>query len=601
VLPRTLHADAPSPHVDWTAGAVSLLTEPMPWPTTGEPRRAGVSSFGISGTNAHVILEQAPDIAAPLSVEVPAADAEIVPWVVSAASAEGLRAQAARLGEYASAESAPDAASIGFALAANRAALEHRAVVVAPGHDGRLAALAALAAGDVTQGVVSGVTGQEVRTAFLFTGQGSQRPGMGKELYETFPVFAAALDEVTAHVDPLLRRSLRELIFARPDSPEAELLDTTEFTQPALFALEVALYRLATSYGLAPDYLIGHSIGEVAAAHVSGVLSLADAAALVAARGRLMQELPVGVGAMAAIQGTEDEVLPLLEGREDGVAVAAVNGPRSVVISGDVGIVVEIVERWKADGGKAKRLRVSHAFHSPHMDAMLGEFRAVAAGLTYAAPRIPIVSDVTGTVATAAELADPGYWVRHIRSAVRFHDGIRRLDELGVTGYLELGPDSTLTALAHEGLDAPALEQPDGGPERALATALRTDRPEAATFVSALAQLYVHGATVDWTTAFSARPTRARSTCRRTPSNVAGTGSTARPRPLTRGAAIRSPGPSWTSPTAPVLCSPDGCRGTRTPGSPTTRWPAGCCCPARRSSNSRCTRVGRSAAVASRN
>jgi acyl transferase domain-containing protein len=500
VLPKTLHVDEPSPHIDWTAGAVRLLTESRAWPETGEPRRAGISAFGASGTNAHVIVEEhiiAEDQGDPDQAPVPDAESaapRALLWPVSGRTEAALREQAARLAEFVEAHPALSPRDVGHSLARTRAALEHRGVVVAGGRDGLLDGLRALAEGRPAAGVVRDEVDEGGGLAFLFTGQGSQRPGMGNSLYEAFPVFAEALDEVTAHFDPLLGRSLRELIFARPDSPEAELLDATAYTQPSLFAVEVALFRLYESWGVRPDFLAGHSIGELAAAHVAGVLSLADATVLVAARGRLMQALPTGVGAMAAIQGTEDEVLPLLEGREESVAIAAVNGPRSVVISGDVGVVVEIVEQWKAGGGKAKQLRVSHAFHSPHMDvAMLREFRAVAERLTYTAPRIPIVSGVTGTVASAAELTSPDYWVRHVREAVRFADVVNTLAAEGVTTYLELGPDGVLTAMAQETLDIVRREAEPG-----LASALRRDRPEPDSALAALSVAHTRGAAVDW-------------------------------------------------------------------------------------------------------
>ncbi|HEU5473861.1 MAG TPA: beta-ketoacyl synthase N-terminal-like domain-containing protein, partial [Actinophytocola sp.] len=449
VLPATLHAEQPSPHVDWSAGAVSVLSEARLWPQTGAPRRAAVSSFGVSGTNAHTILEQAPQNTAE---EPAAAPVALVALPLSARSAESLRGQAERLHAFLGTEPRP--VDVGYSLATGRAALQHRAVVLDPA---RLPELSG--PGVVTGSVVPG------KTAFLFTGQGSQRPGMGRQLYDTYPAFAQALDAVCARLDTELDHPLQQVLFTHP-----ELLNQTVFTQAGLFALEVALFRLLESWGMVPDFLLGHSIGELAAAHVAGVLSLEDACTLVAARGKLMQALPTG-GAMLAVRATEAEVLAAIAGLEDRVSIAAVNGPTSVVISGDAEVIDELAPRWQ----KTKRLVVSHAFHSPHMEPMLAEFRAVAETLTYHPPQIPVIS--TG------DLADPEYWVRHVRDAVRFADGVATLHGRGVTRFVELGPDGVLSALVDEGV---------------AVAVCRAGRDEVETALTAVATAWAHGGTVDW-------------------------------------------------------------------------------------------------------
>ncbi|WFB11925.1 SDR family NAD(P)-dependent oxidoreductase [Streptomyces sp. LX-29] len=486
VLPQTLHVDQPSTKVDWSAGAVRLLTEQVAWPETGQPRRSAVSGFGVSGTNAHVILEGVP-AADTESVDQRAAGG-VVPWVVSARSAEALRGQAASLAAFLKARPDVSLADVGYSLAVSRAALEHRATLVASDRSEFLAALEALAAGEAPAGTVQGVVSGG-KLAVLFTGQGAQRLGMGRELYQRFPVFAEAFDAVCAELDVHVKRPLREVIFAS----EAEVLDQTGFTQPALFAIEVALFRLVESWGIRPDFVAGHSIGELSAAHVAGVLSLKDAATLVAARARLMQSLPQG-GAMVSIAAPEADVRSALEGVA-GVSVAAVNGPASVVISGDADAVARIGEGFAARGVKTKRLRVSHAFHSSHMDGMLEDFARVAKGLSFVAPRIPVVSNVTGEIASVEELCSAEYWVRHVRDAVRFADGIRALEAQGVTRFLELGPDGTLSAMARDCL----AEDSDA----VLVPALRRDRSEEQTLLTAVSALYVQGGELGWEAVFA--------------------------------------------------------------------------------------------------
>ncbi|WP_234388735.1 acyltransferase domain-containing protein, partial [Streptomyces sp. AS58] len=495
LLPKTLHAETPSTHIDWETGTLSLLTEARDWPATdGRPRRAGISSFGISGTNAHVVIEEPP--AGPRADRRPGASSGVLPWIITGKDQKAVREQAERLRGFVEARPELNTADIAYSLAAGRTLLDQGAAVLGDSRTALLKGLAALAAsadGEQVAAVVGTRTARAGKVAFLFTGQGAQRLGMGRELYKSSPVFAKALDEVCRILDPLLVRPIKWVLFASETTADAALIDETAFTQAALFAVEVALFRLFEHYGVRPDYLLGHSLGEVTAAHLAGVLNLADACVLVAERGRLMQAARED-GAMAAIQATEDDVrASMLPYGEHRVAVAGVNGPRATVISGDEDAVEEIMAGWRAQGTPVKRLAVSHAFHSPHMDEILDEFRDIASELDFRAPEIPVVSNVTGVLATDEELTSPDYWVRHIRGAVRFHDGVRFLESEGVSEYLELGPDGVLTALA-----AACLSEEAG----VLVPALRRDRSETETVAASLALLRMRGATPDWNKVF---------------------------------------------------------------------------------------------------
>ncbi|MGI5499612.1 beta-ketoacyl synthase N-terminal-like domain-containing protein [Lentzea sp. CA-135723] len=437
VLPRSLYADTPSPHVTWSG--VQLLASSVPWPGD-RPRRAGISSFGISGTNAHVIVEEPP--ARP--VQAPGVGS--APWLVSGDDDEGLRAHAAALlGVEGS------SVDIAFSLATSRAHLARRAAVLS----GSVSALRDLAAGVPNPSVVVG-TVQRSSLAFLFTGQGSQSPGMGADLAASFPVFRRVFSDVCSMFDLPLEEAI-----AGP------LVDSTEYTQPALFAYEVAMCALLDSAGVRPAAVAGHSVGELAAACVAGVFSLADAVRLVTARGRAMAALRGG--AMVAVRADPVEAQRLADSL--GVSVAAVNGPRSAVLSGPAAALADVPGRPLG----------TYAFHSALLDDLLDEFRSVAESITYSVPRIPFFSTLTGAAETSA-VAAAGYWVRQARETVLFASSIRALSAFGATAYAEVGPSATLALLAQESASGTFVALSDG-------------------VLDGLATLHVHGVPVDWSAA----------------------------------------------------------------------------------------------------
>ncbi|RSN71057.1 type I polyketide synthase, partial [Actinomadura sp. WAC 06369] len=502
VLPPTLHVREPTPRVDWSAGAVELLTEPRDWPDGGDrPRRAGVSAFGISGTNAHLILEEAPPAETETQTgpraeaETGAADAErasegYMPLVVSAAGTAALAAQADRLASFVESGAAP-LGRVAAALVEQRALLGERAVVVAGSDEEALGGLRAVARGESAPGVVTGRADPPGGLVLVFPGQGSQRLGMGRELYDRYPVFAEAFDAACAELDARLSgrvdHPVRDVVLGGA-AGGAVLLDQTVFTQAGLFAVESALFRLVRSWGVRPDAVIGHSIGEITAAHAAGVLSLPDAARIVAARGRLMQALPPG-GAMVAVAAAEDEVAGLLG---DGVELAAVNGPSAAVLSGDRDAVLAAAGRARERGRKTKRLAVSHAFHSALMEPMLDDFAAELDGVAWRPPEIPVISNVTGRPAGPGELADPAYWAEHVRRPVRFADGIAAAVEHGAAVFVELGPGAALSALVEETAAAAGAEA------AACVPALRDGRPEEQTLLASVGRAFAGGAPVDW-------------------------------------------------------------------------------------------------------
>ncbi|GAB2713445.1 SDR family NAD(P)-dependent oxidoreductase [Nocardia thraciensis] len=415
------------------------------------------------------------------------AAASVVPWLLTGEDQHELQRRCGELLSETDRATSFDAVRTGHRLATTQPR-RHRAVILGQAHSDFIHDLQALRSGASTPGIIRGVA-VEGATAFLFSGQGSHRTGMGRELYDEFPDFARIFDDICAQFDPELDVPLRDVVFADSAGPHAALLEQQTYTQPALFALEVALCRLLLAWELHPQFLIGHSLGEIAAAHIAGVFALPDACRLVLGRGRLMHALPTG-GAMLAVRVPEDSLPPLLAGREHRIDVAAVNGPDAVVLSGDDDEITRLAEEL-ADH-KPRRLPVPLAMHSAHIDPILTEFERIAAELHYTPPQIPLVSNVTGELAVTGDIDTPQYWVRHVRRTVRFRAGIETLHQLGATRYLELGPDGVLTALVRECRKPTPLAVP----------VLRRNLPEPQTLLTALAQATVDGHSPDWSRIF---------------------------------------------------------------------------------------------------
>jgi acyl transferase domain-containing protein len=482
-IPATLNHAHPGPGMDLHGLGLRVNTALAAWPSGTGPRRAGVSSFGMGGTNAHVIVEEAPE-EPPKPPETSATQRDDAPlaWVLSGRSAPAVTNQAARLLTHLTDEADLRAGDVAWSLATTRSVFEHRAVIVGGGRDTLMTGLAGLASGERRADVVVGRAGQRAKTVFVFPGQGAQRLGMGAQLYDEFPAFATAFDDAAEAVDTHLRLPLREVVWGS----DANLLDNTEFAQPALFVLEVALAALLRRWGVVPDMVMGHSVGEIAAAHAAGVLSLADAARVVVERGRLMAALPAG-GAMIAVAAAEADVSPSLA---DGVSIAAVNGPNAVVLSGADPAVAAAADRLAQQGRRVHRLAVSHAFHSPLMEPMIEEFSAAVAEVTPQTPRIALVSNVSG------RLAGPGYgsaqyWVEHVRHPVRFLDGVRTAEALGGGPFVEVGPAGGLSGAVEQSL---TTERP------VSVVTMPRDRAEAQALLTAAGQMFATGADVSWAT-----------------------------------------------------------------------------------------------------
>ncbi len=538
VLPRTLHVDEPSPYVDWSAGTVSLLTEARSWPAEeGRPRRAGVSAFGVSGTNAHVIIEQAPTVPPPAEAgEAPGAGVPtasvlvvpdgpavaaggpavplVIPWVVSARSGPALAAQAGRLAELADGTAAglaargskadralPDPVDVGSALAASRAALSERAVVIGQAREtaGARASLAgglrALAAGEPSPLVVRGSAGTATgKTVLVFPGQGSQWPGMGAELLSSSAVFAESVAACDSALSEFVDWSVADVLRG---APGAASLDRADVVQPALWAVLVSLAEVWRSFGVVPDAVVGHSQGEIAAAVVAGALTLAEGARVVALRSQLLASLS-GAGAMASLAAPPGQAEQLIARWGGRISVAAVNSPSATVVAGDPGAVGELVAAAEADGVRARILPVDYASHSAQVGPVKERLLESLAGLTPRTGSIPLLSTVTGDWLDTSVM-NASYWYANLRQPVRFADAVRVLAEQGYTAFVEASPHPVLTAAVAESV-------PDAAAGAVVTGTLRRADGGLARLQASLAEAWVRGVAVDWAAVFAGRP-----------------------------------------------------------------------------------------------
>ncbi|EPH46608.1 putative Erythronolide synthase, modules 3 and 4 [Streptomyces aurantiacus JA 4570] len=496
-LPKTLHVDTPSQHVDWSSGGVELLLEGRPWERTGSPRRAGVSSFGVSGTNAHVILEEAPQ---PEQTHEPAPAPDVagglIPWAVSGKNAAAVERQAARLRDFAAADTGTDIADIGWSLLSSRSRFEHRAVILGRSRDELLTGLESLSGGMESAAVVRGAAQHLGGTAFMFPGQGSQWVGMGRQLYDTFPVFAQSLQECAAALAEWVDWPLLDVIRGTAGAPT---LDRVDVVQPALFSVMVSMAALWRSWGVEPAAVIGHSQGEIAAAHVCGALSLRDAAKVVALRSKALLDL-IGHGGMASVVESADVVQERLAPWSDRVSIAVVNGPRSVVVSGEPEALDEFVEKMKAEGAQARRISVDYASHSHQVTRVRDQVIQPLSDLSPKTSTLPFYSTLYGEVIDTARL-NAEYWYTNLREQVRFETSVRQLADDGFRVFIEMSPHPVLTVPVQE-----IVEDVDGA---LVLASSRRDRGEAEAVVGSLAQLHVQGGTVDWQALFGGPRARA--------------------------------------------------------------------------------------------
>ncbi|WP_317936839.1 type I polyketide synthase, partial [Streptomyces cellostaticus] len=501
-LPAMLHADEPSPHVDWSAGAVRLLAEPVPWPAGERARRAGVSAFGLSGTNVHLILEEAPadEVTEPAdgAGSAQGTAAPVVSgagaWVVSGRSTDALAAQAERLREWIAARPGLDVPDVAWSLAATRSVFEHRAVVIGGDRQDLLTGVASLAGGVPAGSVVSGAARPAARVAFVFPGQGSQWVGMGRELALSSTVFAARLAECEQALAPYVDWSLTDVLAGAPGAPEWESADVV---QPVLWAVMVSLAAVWQASGVTPDAVVGHSQGEIAAATVAGMLSLEDGAKVVALRSQALRVLS-GAGGMLSVTepaAQAEERLARWEGR---LSVAAVNGPAAVVVSGEPDALQELAQELEAEGVRSRMVAVDYASHCAQVEQLEEEILSVLAGVAPRPGLVPMVSAMTGETLTGTEL-DAAYWYGSLRAPVHFDRAVRILSGLGHQVFIEISPHPVLMGAMTDTLEEAALEAGPGTTAGVVCGTLRRDEGGAARLITSLAEAFVHGVPVDWT------------------------------------------------------------------------------------------------------
>jgi len=485
-----LHLSKPNPYIDWSELPVQIPSQVTPWPRNDSPRFAGVSSFGFSGTNAHIVLEEAPREATGNSedyLELP-----IHLLTLSAKTETALADLVARYYNHLETHQQEALGDICYTANTGRSYFNHRLAIVASNQQELAEKLLGYKTGSEVSGLFSGLlpsTTTSAKVAFLFTGQGSQYIQMGLKLYNSSPVFRQALDQCDEILRSELEYPLLSVLYpeTKTDEVHSSLLDQTAYTQTALFAIEYALAKLWESWGIKPDVVMGHSVGEYVAATVAGVFSVEDGLKLIAARGRLMQQLPSG-GEMVSVMASESKMSSLIAAYTDKVSLAAINGPEAVVISGTAQVITEICSQLESDGVKTKRLKVSHAFHSPLMEPVLADFEAVAKQLTYNKPQIPLISNVTGVLADKA-ISTASYWVNHLRQPVRFAQGMETLHKQGYEVFLEIGPKPVLLGMGRQCLPET---------ERIFLPSIRPNVDEWQQILSSLGQLYVQGVKVDW-------------------------------------------------------------------------------------------------------